>query len=286
MAHFIPKFVASVCIALGSFAPIASIAEEPTLETVVASVNGVNITLGHIVIAKTSLPQEYQNLPANVLFPSILEQLIQQTLLVQAFEQPVPKSITLSLENEERALIAGLVVEDVMKRALRPGKLEEEYQKIYGQSEAGVEFNAAHILVGTEDEAKEVKEVLDDGADFGATAREFSIGPSGPRGGGLGWFGEGAMVSEFEAAVKRLKKGEISIPVQTQFGWHVIKLMDIRPTKAPSLDAVKGELEGQIRMNAVSALIDQLEDEARIDQSAANSIDPSVLNRLETMVGK
>ncbi len=280
MAHPIHKLIVSACIVLASFAPMAAMAEDPTIDTVVASVNGKDITLGHILAARASLPSQYRDLPSNVLFPSILEQLIQQTLLVQSFEQPVPKSITLSLENEERSLIAGLVVDEIMGRALRPGKLEEEYQKIYGKSEGGVEFNAAHILVKTQKEAEDVKERLDDGDDFGATAREFSIGPSGPRGGGLGWFGEGAMVSEFETAVKSLKKGEISAPVQTQFGWHVIKLMDIRPKAAPSFDRVKADLEQQIRMDRLNNLVKRLRDDAFIDQSAANSIDPSVLDRL------
>jgi len=86
--------------------------------------------------------------------------------------------------------------------------------------------NAAHILVKTESEANVVLFDLQRGADFEKIAREKSLCPSGKKGGNLGWFGRGQMVKEFENAAFALKKGEISKPVKTQFGWHIIKVID------------------------------------------------------------
>ena len=84
-------------------------------------------------------------------------------------------------------------------------------------------ITASHILVETESEAMEIIELLDAGGDFAALAKQKSIGPSGDRGGDLGEFGKGQMVQEFETAAFSLQVGDVSDPVRTQFGWHVIK---------------------------------------------------------------
>jgi peptidyl-prolyl cis-trans isomerase C len=89
-----------------------------------------------------------------------------------------------------------------------------------------VKANASHILVKTEDEAKQIKEKLNQGKDFGDLAKQYSSCPSKKKGGNLGWFSHGQMVKEFEKVTFKLKKGEISEPVKTQFGWHIIKLND------------------------------------------------------------
>ena len=83
---------------------------------------------------------------------------------------------------------------------------------------------ASHILVKTEEEAKVILYDVTHGKDFGAVAKEKSQCPSGKSGGDLGWFGRGQMVREFEDAAFSLKPGEISKPIKTQFGWHIIKL--------------------------------------------------------------
>ena len=89
------------------------------------------------------------------------------------------------------------------------------------------EVKASHILVATEDEAKSLYNEIKNGKDFAEAAREFSKCPSGQAGGDLGFFPRGVMVKPFEDAALALKKGEISEPVETQFGWHLIKLTDI-----------------------------------------------------------
>ena len=135
---------------------------------------------------------------------------------------------------------------------------------------------ARHILVETEEEAKALKAELDGGADFAALAKDKSTGPSGPNGGDLGWFGLGMMVKPFEDAVLALEPGQVSDPIQTQFGWHVIKLNETRMAEIPSLDDSRAELEGDLRSKAVEARVVSLTDNATIEKMV-EGIDKSVL---------
>ena len=153
----------------------------------------------------------------------------------------------------------------------------------YANAEAGEEYNASHILVETEEEAIALKEELDGGADFAALAREKSTGPSGPGGGSLGWFGKGMMVPTFEAAVVAMEPGAVSDPVQTQFGWHVIKLNETRKTEAPSLESVREELELQLRQTRVQTAIEDVTAAADVDRSGAEGLDPAILKDLELL---
>jgi peptidyl-prolyl cis-trans isomerase C len=255
--------------------------EEPSLETVVATVNGTEITLGHLIVARASLPEQYQQLPDEVLFTGLLDQLVQQTALANSFDGSLPPRVTLSLENETRSLTAGEVIEGVMAEPVDEAALQAAYEEQYTNAEAETEYNASHILVETQEEAQAIREELDGGADFAALARDKSTGPSGPGGGSLGWFGAGMMVPTFEQAVMALEPGAVSDPVETQFGWHVIKLNETRQSEAPSLDEVREELETQIRQTKVQEAIEGVTAEADVDRSGAEGIDPSVLRNLD-----
>lgn len=246
-------------------------------DTVVATVNGTDITIGHMIVARATLPQRFQELPDEVLFTGILDQLIQQTLLAQSYEGDLPTRAQLSLENETRSLTAGEVIEGVLEQALTPEALQAAYDERFADAAPTEEYNASHILVETEEEALEIKAALDEGADFAATAREKSTGPSGPNGGSLGWFGPGMMVPSFEAAVIALRPGDISDPVETQFGWHVITLNDTRNAELPTLEEVRAELEDELRTQAIDARVTELRGAADVDESGAQGIDPAVL---------
>jgi peptidyl-prolyl cis-trans isomerase C len=270
----------AIAVALTLSQPLHAQDETPSLSTVVANVDGVEITLGHMLVAKATLPQQYQQLPDEVLFPGILDQLVQQTALEQSFEGDLPKRVELSMENERRSLVAGEAIEKILATAVTDEALQAAYDATYANAEPTKEFNASHILVETKEEAKALVEELKDGADFAATAREKSTGPSGPGGGSLGWFGPGAMVPEFETAVATMEAGEISDPVQTQFGWHVIKLNEVRNAEAPAMEDVRTELEQQVRSEAVTAAVDALVADADVNRDGADGIDPSVLSTL------
>lgn len=266
--------------ALGLAVTLAMPAQAQDANTVVATVNGKDITVGHMILARASLPEQYQQLPDDVLFEGILKQLVEQTLLAGDFSGDLPKRIALSLENEERSLIAGERVEALLSEALTDEALQAAYTLRFTDAVPAQEFNAAHILVETEEEALAIKADLEGGADFATTAKEKSTGPSGPNGGSLGWFGQGAMVPSFEAAVVELDVGAVSAPVKTQFGWHLIILNETRNGSAPTLDEVRPELEGEIRQAAMAAVIDALTEKAEIDQTGAEGIDPSILSDL------
>ena len=266
--------------ALGLIAAMAVPAAAQDADTVVATVNGTDITVGHMIVARASLPQQFQQLPDDVLFSGILEQLINQTLLSQAYDGDLPKRTMLQIENETRSLTAGEELETLFQEKLTDEAIQAAYDAKYEDVTPQEEYNASHILVETEEEAKAIKAEIDGGADFAATAREKSTGPSGPNGGQLGWFGAGAMVPSFEAAVISLEIGEVSDPVQTQFGWHVIVLNETRTPDAPTLDEVREELLQDVRDTAVEEYVASLTADAQIDQSGAADVDPAVLSDL------
>lgn len=251
-------------------------------ETVVATVNGTDIKLGHMIILKQRLPQQYQQLAPEVLFDGILDQLVQQTLLGETIET-LPPTAQLTLDNEDRALRAAARIETLSADAVTPDALQAAYDSAYGDAEPEQEFNASHILVETEEEALALITELEGGADFAELAMEKSTGPSGPRGGELGWFGLGAMVAPFEEAVTTMEAGGISTPVQTQFGWHVIKLNETRIKNAPPLEQVQAQLAEEIRRSAIEGLIAELEGEAEITRSTVEEIDPTMLDRFDLL---
>lgn len=273
---FLAPLAMAACLAL----PLSA-QEEPNTDTVVAVVNGTEITLGHMIVARASLPEQYQQLPDNVLFDGILDQLIQQTALADQFDGDLPKRATLSLENEVRSITAGEMVERMMAEPISEADVQAAYDADYGNVEPEQEFNASHILVETEEEAKAIIEELNGGADFAAMAREKSTGPSGPGGGSLGWFGKGMMVPSFEAAVIAMAPGEISEPVQTQFGWHVITLNEVRAAEAPALEEVREQLETQIRQTRAQTSIEAATAAADVDKTASEGLDPAVIKNIE-----
>ncbi len=277
----------SVCLAMPLAAQDTEASEaqteEPKVEmidvtgdTVVATVNGEDITMAHVVAARISLPEQFQQLPDEVLLPGIVEQLIQQAVLGQAMGE-LSHRAEIRLENQRRELAANEKVEEVIAGAVTDEALQAAYDAEYADAEPTQEYSAAHILVETEDEAKDLIEKLDGGDDFAELAKEFSTGPSGPNGGDLGWFGAGMMVKPFEDAVMGLEAGAISAPVQTQFGWHVIKLNETRMKGAPTLDEVRSELTIKVENDAVEAALQALLDAAKIDRIALEGIDPAAL---------
>ncbi len=258
--------------------------EHVRADTVVATVNGTDITLGHMILLKQRLPEQYRQLPGDVLFEGILDQLVQHALLGGVVET-LPLSARLTLENEERALRANEEVQRVASAAMTVEALQEAYDHAYGSAEPQTEYNASHILVTTEEEAQALAVDLEGGADFATLAKERSTGPSGPAGGELGWFGRGAMVPAFDAAVATLEVGAISDPVQTQFGWHVIKLNETRILDVPTIAEVQGELLDGIQRAAIEGRLEELRASAEITRKTADDIDPVVLDDLSLVDG-
>ncbi|WP_171230976.1 peptidylprolyl isomerase [Ruegeria sp. HKCCA6707] len=270
-------FLSSMALAAVFALPLAA-QTTPDADTVVANVNGDEITLGHVIASVAVLPPQYQQLEDAVLFDFIIEQLVQQQLLSQEQEGLTTRN-KLALENEARSLQAVQTVEAISTAEVTDEAIQAAYDAQFANFEGEDEYDASHILVETEEKAQEVKAQLDDGADFAEMAREHSTGPSGPNGGALGWFGKGRMVPEFEAAVIDLEKGQVSEPVQTQFGWHLVILNDKRKSEAPALDAVRNELAQTLQQEAIQAKIAELTEQAQIERSELEGVGPEIIRQ-------
>ena len=268
------NIIAGILVAGSLALPVS--AQEITADTVVATVNGENITVGHLILLRETLPAQYQNLPDDVLYDAIINQAIQQTVLAQTIKE-VPHAVDIKLENERRALLAGDAIGRIVTEGLTDEALQAAYDEKYANAEPSKEYNASHILVETEDEAKALIDELNNGADFAELAKEKSTGPSGPNGGSLGWFGTGMMVKPFEDAVVGMKDGDISGPVQTQFGWHVIKLNESRLKGAPKLDEVRTELADELQKSILESKLNELTEGADVERPEVPGLGPEVL---------
>ena len=280
---FRTKFLTSVAVfALTTGSVVAENHEEMTAETVVASVDGADITLGQLIMLRSQLPAQYQELSDDLVFNGLVEQLVNQQLLANTLDED-PLRVEIAITNERRSLRAGEVVNDLALEPITDEALQEAYDARFEGVEPEQEYNASHILVETEEEAIEIIESLEGGADFAETAAEKSTGPSGPNGGELGWFGAGMMVPEFEAAVVALETGELSEPIQTQFGWHVVKLNDSRETSHPTLDDLRDELTTEVQQEILNELLETLTADADITLPEEGAFEFSVIQNLELL---
>lgn len=274
---------AAILTSAALLAAPASAQDGPSVDRVIATVNGAEITLGHMLALRSGLPAQYAQIPAESLFDGLLEQLIQQTLLMQDHGDELSQRSRILLENERRAVVAGDVIQDIFDEALSDDAVQAAYEAQYTQADDETEYNASHILVETREDADALKKQLDDGAEFAALAKEHSVGPSGASGGDLGWFGPGVMVESFFESVAALEIGEISRPVQTQFGWHLIRLDDTRISEVPPLVEVRGDIEESLRQQALDSYVAELEQNGTVDRADTGDIDPAIVNQTELL---
>lgn len=265
--------------ALGIFFASAAVAQDAS--TVLATVNGKEIKLGHMIALAERLPAQYDQIPAEELYAGILDQLIQQEMLSEQADRSATRYV-LGRDNEDRAFSATIVLEKVSNDAVTDEALQALYDERYGALEPELEYRASHILVETEEEAQALSEEAAAGADFAELAKEHSTGPSGPSGGDLGYFVAERMVPAFSNAVAEMEVGAVSDPVQTQFGWHVIKLFETRDAPIPTLEEVQGELQEEIQDNAVQAYLADLEAGSSIDRPELD-IDPELIRSYELL---
>ncbi|MCX7628340.1 MAG: peptidyl-prolyl cis-trans isomerase [Methylophilaceae bacterium] len=198
----------------------------------------------------------------------IVTQLINNELLIQeAQKSGLDKSPDFLARQEirSRELLANMFLQDYLKKnPIDEAAIKAEYEK-FKAAFGDKEYKASHILVKTEQEAKDVIAQLAKGADFAKLAREKSLDSSKDKGGDLGWFALNSMVKPFGDAVSKLQKGlYTTVPVQTQFGWHVIKLDDTRPAQPPAFDKVKDELRNSLQKQQIAKMLADLRAKAKI----------------------
>lgn len=170
-----------------------------------------------------------------------------------------------TIEEAKRKLTVRHFIEKKTEGLVKESDLRAEYDKMVRDTRDKEEVRARHILVKDEETAKEIKKKLDDGADFEALAKEKSADPgSKVQGGDLGYFTEERMVPEFSKAAFALKEGEVSEPVKSGFGWHIIKVEDRRKMKAPTFSDVKDELKARLSEQRLNDYVAKLVDSTDI----------------------
>jgi peptidyl-prolyl cis-trans isomerase C len=172
-------------------------------------------------------------------------------------------------------LKAKLLTQTLIQEYAKKHQPTEEQIKTYYQAEyanrSDMEYKARHILVKDEEKAKSLIAELDGGADFAELAKKNSTGPTGKKGGDLGWFDPTQMVKPFADAVVALDKGSYTKqPVKTQFGWHVIMLEDTRKSEPPSLEGVRGEITTKLQQKALAEYMQGLRGDSKIVFNEAN----------------
>lgn len=273
------RFLAGVAVMASLASPVWA-EDAPTADTVMATVNGTTITLGHMIAAKAALPEQYQALPADVLFKGIMDQLIQQTALEQSMEGKLKKGDTYRLDNDRRGYVSSLALQDVVLTAVTDEALQAAYDARFKDAAPQTEYNAAHILVADEAKAAELLTQLQGGADFAELAKVNSTDTgSGANGGDLGWFGAGMMVKPFEEAVMAAEMGKVIGPVKTDFGFHLILVKESRLASLPTLDDIRDELAAEIEQKAIEAHVTTLTAAASVEKPG-EGIDPAVLGDL------
>lgn len=268
--------------AVAAILSTGAVAQDVTADTVVATVGDTEITLGEVIIARTQLPPQYAQFPADVLFEGLIDQLIQQQLLADQLEEP-PTRIDYMLNNERRALEAGEVITQIAENAITEADIQAAYDARFADAEDIPEFNAAHLLVETQEEAAAAKARIDEGAEFAEVARAVSTGPTGPNGGNLGWFGAGAMVPTFEEGIMALEVGEVTEPFETQFGWHVATLLEKRVQPRPTLDDLRNQIATELQEAAVTARIEELAATTTVTQPEEGQFDPALIDAIDLL---
>jgi len=256
----------TVVLAVALAAVPAAAQEDP----VVARVDGQEITRSDVEREVSSLPEQYHQMPFEVIFDALRDRAINTALLsnaADARELDEEPAVQAAIEDAKRLILRNRLIETTVADAVTEEALRDAYEARRDDPDFSQdEVKARHILVETRSAAAELITELDGGTDFAALAAEHSTGPSGESGGDLGWFTRDQMVGPFADAAFALEPGEVSAePVETRFGWHVIKVED-RRTTTPTFEESRDDLEQALGREAVTALLEDLRDEASIER--------------------
>lgn len=247
-----------------------------------AHVNGKTITQADVELAETDLDPQFAKMPAEQRRAAALSALIEIHVMAdKAVADGLDKNPEFQRRMEllrERALHSALVEKEV-SGAITDADLKKRYDEEMAKQAPVNEVHARHILVKTKEEAEAIIKELDKGGDFEKIAKEKSTDGSATQGGDLGYFTEGQMVPEFAKAAFALPVGKYTEqPVQTQFGWHVIKVEDKRIKQPPAFDQVKDQLRQVVLRDKYFAMVKETRAAAKVDIS-----DPDLKKEIDTM---
>ena len=262
-----PAFVVLASAHIASAQTTAPAAGE---DPVVAVVDGKEIHLSEVAETQRNLPDQYQMLPLDAIFATLVERLIDlQLVAVEGRkanlqdDEAVKRRMTQIEDRVIRDIYVSRHVDEVMTEEVLLARYDEFKRRNPPQDEV----RARHILVASEEEAKAAIAEIAGGADFADVATESSTGPSSAQGGDIGYFTRDAVVPEFADAAFALQPGEVSkTPVETGFGWHVIKVEDRRLGEVPSFEETRVQLVAEASEEAVSELMTTLREAAMIER--------------------
>ncbi len=234
---------------------------------VLAEYNGKKILVKDVKNYYNKTPQ-LQMVPFEQVYSQILDVMVNGDLVADAAKaEGVDKSeeFVNAIKDAEQKILSNIYISSLVEEKKSNNELDNLYKEFVENHKSQLEIKARHILLKTEEDAKNVIAKLEKGEDFAKLAKEFSTGPSAKRGGDLGFFAKGAMVPEFSEAAFNLKDGEYTKnPVKTQFGWHVIKTEARRTPETPKKEEVLPQLERQFSAKIVEELLAGLRSKAGV----------------------
>jgi peptidyl-prolyl cis-trans isomerase C len=251
-----------------AFVPPAEAQDAPKEDKIVAIVNGHEIKVSEVQMATDDIIGQLPDLPPKLRYPFVVEYLIERHLLAQ---YAVKDGIADTEEYKRRlALYQAKALRDAyFFQKIRPLVTEEEMKAAYDEEAAKLQqterVRARHILVGTEQEAKDILARLSKGEKFETLAKQFSLDGSKDYGGDLGYFTQAEMVPEFSKATFALKVGETSNPVKTDFGWHVIRLEDRKQGAAQPYDQVKSAIRNVLLRKKVAETMSTIRKASKVE---------------------
>ncbi len=264
---FLKLPVAALVLGLGLAVP--GLAQDaPKEDKVIAIVNGHEIKVSEVQMATDDIIGQLPDLPPKLRFPFVVEYLIERHLLAQ---YAVKEGIADTEEYKHRlALYQAKALRDAyFFQKIRPMVTEEEMKAVYDEEAAKLQqterVRARHILVGTEQEAKDILGRLAKGEKFEDLAKQFSLDGSKDYGGDLGYFTQPEMVPEFSKATFALKTGETSQPVKTDFGWHIIRLDDRKQGAAQPFDQVKSAIRNVLLRKKVTETMEKIRTASKVE---------------------
>jgi len=251
-------------------------------DPVVARANGVDIHQSDLTMAEDDIGSGMPQMGPDQKRDYLITYLADVIILSQAADKQQlgnRSNVKQRIEFERHKALMEALLQDTAQAAKTDEALHKVYDEAVKQMPSEQEVRARHILVPTEDEAKEIETQLKNGADFATLAKQKSKDPGAADGGDLGYFTKDQMVPEFADVAFKLDKGQISDPVKTQFGWHIIKVEDKRTKPTPTFDEVKGQLQNYVARRAQAELVANLRKTATIERDQpASQPDPSALN--------
>lgn len=265
---------AALLIALGSPAAIAQ-------ERAIAKVNGKTVTDTDMKLAEAEIGNDLGSLPEATKRRVLVEFLIENQLFADAAEGQklgASQGFDERMQYWRRRALRDAYFDKSVREAISDADARKFYDSQVGALKPEEEVRARHILVDSKDKAREIFEKIAHGTDFAQLAKENSKDPgSKDQGGDLGFFIRGQMVPQFEEAAFKLKKGEVSEPFESQFGWHIVKVDDRRRRAAPAFEAVKDRVVASMIHKRAQQIATDLRGKAQIEY-----IDPEIKRSMES----